>query len=84
MDGTATCGISGVVEGDPWVTVLRDRALMEDPHFEDDAQDWHVITVEEFDHEQYDADSTSPLRYNTYRTQQNVELQNRGGVVIMF
>ena len=35
---------------------------MENPHHEDDAQYWHVVTADEFDREEYDADSTAPLR----------------------
>lgn len=50
------------MHGELWVTILRDRALMEDPHHEDDAQCWHVITVDEFDRDAYDAESTAPLR----------------------
>lgn len=50
------------MHGEPWVTILRDRALMEDPHHEDDAQFWHVITTDEFDREAYDAESAAPLR----------------------
>lgn len=53
----------GEVDDNPWVTVLRDRPLMEDPHYEDDAQYWHVITTKEFDMSAYDAESTSPLRW---------------------
>lgn len=50
------------MDDDPWVTILRDRPLMEDPHYEDDAQFWHVVTTEEFDQEEQDAESTEPLR----------------------
>lgn len=50
------------MDDDPWVTILRNRPLMEDPHYEDDAQFWHVITTEEFDQEEQDAESTEPLR----------------------
>lgn len=79
IGAAATCGgIGGTVESDPWVTVLRDRALMTDPHFEDDAQDWHVITVEEFDQGKYDADSTAQLRYNTQRTECRSVKQSAG------
>lgn len=35
---------------------------MENPHHEDDAQYWHVVTADEFDREEYDAESTAPLR----------------------
>ena len=35
---------------------------MEDPHYEDDAQFWHVVTTEEFDQEEQDAESAEPLR----------------------
>lgn len=65
--GTSFGTVRGIIDIDPWVTVLRDRALMEDPHFENDAQDWHVLTVEEFDQEQYDTTSTAPLRYVAVR-----------------
>lgn len=53
---------SSGIESEPWVTVLRDRAIMEDPHYEADAQDWNIVSTEEFDSEQYDASSTAPLR----------------------
>lgn len=58
---SATATGSGI-DGDPWVTILRDRPLMENPHHEDDAQYWHVVTADEFDREKYDAESTAPLR----------------------
>ena len=35
---------------------------MESPHHEDDAQYWHVVTANEFDREEYDPESTTPLR----------------------
>ena len=35
---------------------------MENPHHEDDAQFWHVVAADEFDRQQYDAESTAPLR----------------------
>ena len=50
------------MDDDPWVTILRDRPLMEDPHYEDDAQFWHVVTTDEFNQGEYDAESTEPLR----------------------
>ncbi|CAM9108588.1 unnamed protein product [Hapterophycus canaliculatus] len=50
------------IDRDPWVTILRDRPLMEDPHHEDDAQYWHVVRAEEFDQEEFDPQSTAPLR----------------------
>ncbi|CAM9581237.1 unnamed protein product [Choristocarpus tenellus] len=53
-------GVGGVEE--TWVTVLRNRSLMEDPHYEGDAQDWHIIGVEEFDELQYNPESKAPLR----------------------
>lgn len=59
--GTAAA-TGGGKGGDPWVTILRDRPLMEDPHYEDDAQYWHVVTADEFDREQFDPESTAPLR----------------------
>ncbi|CAM9272949.1 unnamed protein product, partial [Sphacelaria rigidula] len=61
------CRAGRNAKSDPWVTILRDRALMENPHFEDDAQDWHVISVEEFDQELYDPDSMAPLRVYLYQ-----------------
>lgn len=60
---TATAADCGK-DGDPWLTILRDRPLMEDPHHEDDAQYWHVVRSEEFDPEEYDAESTAPIRYH--------------------
>ncbi|CAM9153738.1 unnamed protein product [Ectocarpus sp. 4 AP-2014] len=57
---TATAADCGK-DGDPWLTILRDRPLMEDPHHEDDAQYWHVVKSEEFDPEEYDAESTAPI-----------------------
>jgi hypothetical protein len=30
-----------------WRTVLKRRRLMEDAHYEDDAQDWHSVKVSE-------------------------------------
>lgn len=69
-------GGSATLESDPWVTILRDRALMENPHFEDDAQDWHVISVEEFDQELYDPDSMAPLRYIVDRSHSEQKLYN--------
>lgn len=59
---TSTAAAGSGIDGDPWVTILRDRPLMENPHHEDDAQYWHVVTADEFDREEYDADSTAPLR----------------------
>lgn len=59
--GTAAA-TGGGKDGDPWVTILRDRPLMEDPHHEDDAQYWHVVTADEFDRELFDPESTAPLR----------------------
>lgn len=53
---------NGKARCDPWVTVLHNKPLMEDPHYEDDAQDWHTVTAEEFDQEVYDAHSAEPLR----------------------
>lgn len=52
----------GGKDGDPWVTILRDRPLMEDPHHEDDAQYWHVVTADEFDRDEFDPESIAPLR----------------------
>lgn len=59
---TSTAAAGSGTDGDPWVTILRDRSLMESPHHEDDAQYWHVVTADEFDREEYDAESTAPLR----------------------
>lgn len=58
----STAAAGGALDGDPWVTILRDRPLMENPHHEDDAQYWHVVTADEFDWEGSDAGSTAPLR----------------------
>lgn len=55
-------GAGGGTDADPWVTILQDRPLMEDPHHEDDAQYWHVVRAEEFDQEEFDSQSTAPLR----------------------
>lgn len=55
-------GQTSGMAGDPWVTILRDRPLMKDPHHEDDAQYWHVVTADEFNLEAYDTELTSPLR----------------------
>lgn len=60
MDTAAAAG--GGKDEDPWVTILRDRPLMEDPHHEDDAQYWHVVTADEFDRELFDPESAAPLR----------------------
>ncbi|CAM9707690.1 unnamed protein product [Scytosiphon promiscuus] len=58
----------GGIAGHPWVTILRDRPLMEDPHHEDDAQHWHVVRAEEFDHDEFDPQSTAPLRIYLYQS----------------
>ncbi|CAM9693594.1 unnamed protein product, partial [Discosporangium mesarthrocarpum] len=64
---------NGVVEGrggkgeDPWETILLNRQLMEDPHYEGDAQNWHVINVDEFDKDNYRPNSNAPLRIYMYQ-----------------
>eukprot|EP00904_Undaria_pinnatifida_P010842 jgi/Undpi1/6889/HiC_scaffold_21.g09365.m1 len=69
LDGKQDRGAtrSGGIDDDPWVTILRNRPLMEDPHYEDDAQFWHVVTREEFEQEENDAESTEPLRIYVYQ-----------------
>ncbi|CAM9447427.1 unnamed protein product [Laminaria digitata] len=66
LDGAKTqtekSGVTSIIDDDPWVTILRDRPLMEDPHYEDDAQFWHVVTADEFDQDEHDFESTEPLR----------------------
>lgn len=62
MAVTSTSAAGSGMDGDPWVTILRDRPLMENPHHEDDAQYWHVVTADELDREEYDSESTAPLR----------------------
>lgn len=72
-----------------WVTVLRTRALMKDPHYEDDGQHWHVLAAKDLDQDLYDADSSQPLRWGTSLLllpfqQTNLEPCFRGRYVIRF
>eukprot|EP00831_Metopus_contortus_P026400 TRINITY_DN22481_c0_g1_i1.p1 TRINITY_DN22481_c0_g1~~TRINITY_DN22481_c0_g1_i1.p1 ORF type:complete len:204 (-),score=28.94 TRINITY_DN22481_c0_g1_i1:66-677(-) len=44
-----------------WKTVLRNYKLMKNPHFEGDAQDWHIIKTEQFN-SKYDRKNLKVLR----------------------
>jgi hypothetical protein len=48
-------------EQQQWVTVLPPYALMASPHYEDDAQHWHVLPVSALT-AAFDAASAAPLR----------------------
>lgn len=72
----ATTAVDDGTHEDPWVTILRDRPLMDSPHHEDDAQYWHVVTADEFDRKEYDPESTNPLRLAIVRF--NSEMQPWG------
>jgi hypothetical protein len=48
-------------EQQQWVTVLPHYALMASPHYEDDAQHWHVLPVSALT-AAFDAASAAPLR----------------------
>ena len=45
-----------------WRTIVKERKLMVDPHFEDFAQSWHTIHAEEFT-DAYDPKLQTPLRF---------------------
>ena len=43
-----------------WVSVLKNYQLMEDAHYENDAQNWHIIGVELVSHTNYPSMSSKP------------------------
>jgi hypothetical protein len=49
-----------------WRTILEEKKLMADPHYEDDAQAWHSILESEFT-AAYDPDGTKPFRFYLFQ-----------------
>lgn len=50
------------IEQQQWITVLPHYALMASPHYEDDAQHWHVLPVSALNAAFDAADTAAPLR----------------------
>lgn len=46
-----------------WRTVLSERKLMQDPHYEDDAQAWHTVHIDDFNKNNYISDVNFPFRF---------------------
>ena len=48
---------------DRWRTVLNEKKLMQDPHYEDDAQAWHYIKISDFKKSSFVPDMRLPFRF---------------------
>ena len=46
-----------------WRTVLSETKLMQDPHYEDDAQAWHYIKISDFKQSSFVPDVRLPFRF---------------------
>ena len=48
---------------DRWRTVLNEKKLMQDPHYEDDAQAWHTVHISDFNKNNFIQDVNYPFRF---------------------